>query len=86
MMTLDKALLAFARVTEQNEGIPPAVREFQKAAELTSASHAAYWIGRLAVAGFVYTPEALRGIRSSRSVNLSNAGRRRAHALKGEAA
>lgn len=81
--TLDDALLAFYRVTERNDGIPPTVREVQDEMGMASTSNGVYWLRNLELAGLIYTPGALLtdGERGPRTLQLSAAGRARAHLL-----
>ena len=58
--TVDDALMAFWRVTERNDGLPPTVRELQEEMGLKSVSNGAWWMGRLEEEGLIYIPSALR--------------------------
>ena len=82
-MTLDDALLAFYRLTERNEGLPPTLREFSDECHLASGSPAFYWFRKLEEADLIYTPGALlaEGSRSPRTVQLTKAGLQRAYLL-----
>ena len=74
-MNLDRGLLAFWRLTERFEGIPPPVREFGEECGIESTSHGHYWLTRLVAEGLIYTPKALLGGSGSRTLQLTNAGR-----------
>jgi SOS-response transcriptional repressor LexA len=81
-MTLDDALLAFYRLTERYEGIPPTVRQFQEEIGAHSTSVAAHWFGVLEEDGLIYCPLALRSEeRTARTRKLSRKGLQRAYLL-----
>lgn len=86
MTKLQRALLAFAAVTERNEGIPPSVRELQQELELRSTGTALRWMDQLELEGLVYIPAALRGRYEHRSRQLTPQGWFRVARLREEAA
>ena len=80
-MTLDDALLAFYRLQERFEGIPPTMHELAEELGYASKSNAAWWFAALEEAGLIYTPAAFGDRRGNRTLQLSKAGRQRAYLL-----
>ncbi len=82
-MNLDDALLAFYRLTERFEGIPPTIREFQSECGFASSSMAAHWMEALELQELIYVPAALRDMDHSMARNrkLSAKGLQRAYLL-----
>lgn len=79
----DQALIVYARLVDEAEGVPPSLRELAAELGLASAYSGNYWAKRLIAAGYLHTPPALaRRNARDRSYTVTVAGRRRLAQLR----
>ena len=53
VLSIDIALLVYARWMDEHRGVPPMVREYAQALGVASSSNGHYWLRALLAAGYV---------------------------------